>query len=47
MPAALYDTVIFDFPAGMDFSLYGCLPKETLFLTVAVPDPVSVRDAAR
>ena len=44
--AALYDTVIFDFPAGMDFSLYGCLPKETLFLTVAVPDPVSVRDAA-
>ena len=41
-----FDTVIFDFPAGMDFSLYTCLPKETLFLTVAVPDPVSVRDAA-
>ncbi|MGI6279089.1 MAG: AAA family ATPase [Acutalibacteraceae bacterium] len=44
--AELYDTVIFDFPAGLNFSLYSCLPKETLFLTVAVPDPVSVRDAA-
>lgn len=41
-----YDAVIFDFPAGMDFSLYTCLPDGTLFLTVAVPDPVSVRDAA-
>ncbi len=41
-----YDVVIFDFPAGMDFSLYTCLPKDTLFLTVAMPDPVSVRDAA-
>ena len=41
-----FDTVIFDFPAGMDFSLYNCLPDGTLFLTVAVPDPVSVRDAA-
>ena len=30
----------------MDFSLYTSLPKDTLFLTVAVPDPVSVRDAA-
>ena len=30
----------------MDFSLYTCLPKGALFLTVAVPDPVSVRDAA-
>lgn len=44
--AGLYDTVIFDFPAGMDFSLYTGLPEGTLFLTVAVPDPVSVRDAA-
>lgn len=44
--AGLYDEVIFDFPAGMDFSLYGSLPEETLFLTVAVPDPVSIRDAA-
>ena len=41
-----YDVIIFDFPAGMDFSLYTCLPDGTLFLTVAVPDPVSVRDAA-
>lgn len=42
----LFDIVIFDFPAGLDFSLYTCLPAKTLFLTVAVPDPVSVRDAA-
>ena len=41
----MYDTVIFDFPAGINVPLYSCLPKETLFLTVAVPDPVSVRDA--
>lgn len=46
LAAETYDIVIFDFPAGMDFSLYGYLPKDTLFLTVAVPDPVSVRDAA-
>ncbi len=42
----LYDIVIFDFPAGINLSLYSSLPKDTLFLTVAVPDPVSVRDAA-
>lgn len=42
----LYDVVIFDFPAGIDFSLYTCLPKNTLFLTVAFPDPVTVRDAS-
>ncbi len=42
----LYDIVIFDFPAGIDFSLYGCLPKGALFLTIAAPDPVTVRDAA-
>ena len=42
----LYDIVIFDFPAGIDFSLYTCLPKETLFITVAFPDPVTVRDAS-
>lgn len=46
LAADSYDAVIFDFPAGMDFSLYTSLPKDTLFLTVAVPDPVSVRDAA-
>lgn len=42
----LFDTVIFDFPAGIDISLYSCLPKDALFLTVAVPDPVSIRDAS-
>jgi len=42
----LYDIVIFDFPAGIDFSLYTCLPKNTLFITVAFPDPVTVRDAS-
>lgn len=42
----IYDIVIFDFPAGIDFSLYSCLPKDCLFLTVAFPDPVTVRDAA-
>lgn len=41
-----YDVVIFDFPAGIDFSLYDTLPKETLFLTVAFPDPVTLRDAS-
>lgn len=41
-----YDIVIFDFPAGIDFSLYTCLPKKSLFLTVAFPDPVTIRDAA-
>lgn len=46
LAANSFDAVIFDFPAGMDFSLYTSLPKDTLFLTVAVPDPVSVRDAA-
>jgi septum site-determining protein MinD len=42
----LYDIVIFDFSAGLDFSLYKRLPKTALFLTVCVPDPVSIRDAA-
>lgn len=42
----LFDTVIFDFPAGIDFSLYTCMPKDTLFLTVAFPDPVTIRDAS-
>ncbi len=41
-----YDVIIFDFPAGIDFSLYSCLPKDALFLTVAFPDPVTIRDAA-
>ena len=42
----LYDVIIFDFPAGIDFSLYEALPKGSLFLTVAFPDAVTVRDAA-
>ncbi len=44
--ADIYDVVIFDFPAGIDFSLYSSLPKDTLFLTVAFPDSVTIRDAA-
>ena len=42
----LYDIVIFDFSAGLDFSLYKRLPRKTTFLTVCVPDPISIRDAA-
>lgn len=42
----LYDVIIFDFPAGIDFSLYETLPKDSLFLTIAFPDAVTVRDAA-
>lgn len=41
-----YDIVIFDFPAGIDMTYYSVLPEDTLFLTVAVPDPISIRDAA-
>ncbi|MBQ8202688.1 MAG: AAA family ATPase [Clostridia bacterium] len=41
----LYDVVILDFPAGLDFYLYNVLPKDTQFITVCNPDPVSVRDA--
>jgi len=44
--ARLFDIVIFDFPAGLEFELYTLLPATTLFLTVAIPEPVSVRDAA-
>lgn len=40
-----YDVTIFDFPAGIDFSLYGLLDKRTTFLTVCNPDPVSVKAA--
>lgn len=44
--SALYDIVIFDFPAGLDFSLYTALPKTALFLAVSSPDPVCIRDAS-
>jgi len=39
--ARLFDIVIFDFPAGLEFELYTLLPATTLFLTVAIPEPVS------
>lgn len=44
--AGRFDVVIFDFPAGINIELYKCLPESTQFLTVAVPDPVSIRDAS-
>lgn len=43
---AQYDVVIFDFPAGLDFSLYTEIGDDAQFLTICNPDPVSVRDAA-
>lgn len=43
---SMYDIVIFDFPAGIDFSLYRALDKKTQFIVVCNPDPVSVRDAS-
>ncbi len=42
----IYDVVIFDFPAGLDFSLYTAIGFDTQFLSICNPDPVSVRDAA-
>lgn len=42
----MYDVVIFDFPAGLDFSLYTAIGYDAQFLTICNPDPVSVRDAA-
>jgi septum site-determining protein MinD len=41
-----FDVVIFDFPAGINVGLYKALPKNTLFITVAVPDLISIRDAS-
>lgn len=43
---SLYDVVIFDFPAGLDFSLYSAIGDDVQFLNICNPDPVSVRDAA-
>ena len=42
----MYDVVIFDFPAGLDFSLYTAIGDDAQFLSICNPDPVSVRDAA-
>ena len=39
----IFDVVIFDFPAGLDFSLYSLMPVKTQFICVATPDPVCVR----
>ena len=44
---AIYDTVIFDFPAGVDFELCCALPKDTTHLVVVNPDVVCIRDAAQ
>lgn len=41
-----FDVVIFDFPAGVDPALCRAIGRDTLFLTVCNPDPVSVRDAS-
>ncbi len=41
-----YDVVIFDFPAGLDFSLYSAIGNDVQFLSICNGDPVSVRDAA-
>ncbi len=43
---SLYDIIIFDFPAGMDFTLYDSLGEDVQFIAVCNPDPVSVRDAS-
>ncbi len=39
-----FDVVIFDFTAGLNFSLLPFLPLGTTLLTLCTPDPVSVRD---
>lgn len=41
-----YDITIIDFPAGADFALYTKLPRQTEFICVCNPNPVSVRDTA-
>lgn len=41
-----FEVVILDFPAGIQSETYSVLPDETQFLTVAVPDNISIRDAA-
>ena len=41
-----FDVVILDFPAGIQNEIYSVLPDKTQFLTVAVPDNISIRDAA-
>ncbi len=41
-----FDVVILDFPAGIQKEIYSVLPLKTQFLTVCVPENISIRDAA-
>ncbi|MBO7217565.1 MAG: P-loop NTPase [Clostridia bacterium] len=41
-----YSLIIIDFPAGSDYTLYKELPRDTRFVCICTPDPVSVRDAS-
>ena len=42
----IYDVVILDFPAGVDFTLLEAVGSKAQTIAVCNPDPVSVRDAA-
>ena len=44
--AEKYSLIIIDFPAGSDITFYENLPRNTDFLCVCNPDPISVRDAS-
>lgn len=44
--AGIYDAVIFDFPAGINFEHCTALPDTTTHLVVVNPDVVCIRDAA-
>lgn len=41
----VYDVIILDFPAGVDFTLLEAVGKNAQTVAVCNPDPVSVRDA--
>ena len=41
-----YSLIVIDFPAGSEYALYKDLPRDTRFVCICNPDPVSVRDAA-
>ncbi len=43
----IYDVVILDFPAGVDFTLLEAVGNNALTVAVCNPDPISVRDAAQ
>lgn len=42
----LYDVIIIDFPAGIDYPILSIPNEKIKFITVCNPDPVSVRDVA-